>query len=120
MKKMYTLKKNYEFRKVFNRGKFFGSNTIEAFIIENRKRYNRIGIAISSKLFKATKRNKIKRLIRENYKNNKENMEQGYDIVFLWNKKTTIEEAEYHNIEKSMKKTQCPRQCHWVVSWVCW
>lgn len=104
MKKIYKLKKNYEFKKVLDKGKYFGSNTIEVFIKENKRKHNRIGIAISSKLFKATKRNKIKRLIKENYKNNKENVKNGYDIVFLWNKKTKFEEAEYHKIEKNMKK----------------
>lgn len=104
MKKIYTLKKNYEFKKVLDKGKYFGSNTIEVFIKENKKNYNRIGIAISSKLFKATKRNKIKRLIRESYKNSKENIESGYDIVFLWNKKTSFEEAVYSKIEKNMNK----------------
>lgn len=104
MKKIYTLKKNYEFKKILNKGKYFGSSTIEAFIKNNSKKTNRIGIAISSKLCKATKRNRIKRLIRENYRINNENLKQGYDIVFLWNKKTPIEKANYNNIRKSMNK----------------
>lgn len=104
MEKTYTLKKNYEFKRVFDKGKYFGSNTIEVFIKNNNKKYNRIGIAISSKLCKATKRNRIKRLIRENYKNNNKNIKKGYDIVFLWNKKAPIEEAEYKKIDNSMKK----------------
>ena len=104
MKKVYKLKKNYEFKRVLDKGTYYGSNTIEVFLKENKKKYNRIGIAISSKLFKATKRNKIKRLIRENYKNNRVYIKGGYDIVFLWNKKAIFEEAEYHKIEKNMKK----------------
>lgn len=104
MKKKYTLIKNYEFKNVFNKGKFFSSKTIEIIIKENNRNYNRIGIAISSKICKAVKRNKIKRLIRENYRNNIENLKKGYDIVFLWNKKTPVEMAEYNEISKSMKK----------------
>lgn len=104
MKKIYTLKKNYEFKKVLDKGKYFGSNTIECFIKKNSKNYNRIGIAISSKLFKATKRNRIKRLIKENYRNNSKNLKMGYDIVFLWNKKTSYEEVEFGKIRVCMEK----------------
>ena len=104
MNKKYTLIKNYEFRNVFNKGKYFGSNTIEAIIKENNRNYNRIGIAISSKICKAVKRNKIKRLIRENYRNNFKNIKKGYDIVLLWNKKIPVEMADYNKIAISMKK----------------
>lgn len=104
MNKIYTLKKNYEFKRVLDKGKFFGSCTIGIFIRINSKNYNRIGIAISSKLCKATKRNRIKRLIRENYRNNSESLKKGYDLVFLWNKKTPIEQAENKKISESMKK----------------
>lgn len=104
MRKTYTLKKNYEFKKVLDKGKYYGSNTIESFIKKNNKNYNRIGIAISSKLFKATKRNRIKRLIKENYRNNSLNLKLGYDIVFLWNKKIGYEEVEFKKIKSSMEK----------------
>ena len=67
MKNTLMLKKNYEFRKVLSRGKFFSGKFINAFIMENRKDYNLLGLAISVKTAKSVKRNRIKRLIRENY-----------------------------------------------------
>ncbi len=102
--KTYTIKKNYEFKRTLDKGKFYGSNTIQIFIKQNNKKINRIGIAISTKVGKAVKRNRIKRLIREVYRDNNKSIKQGYDFVVLWNKKTAIEEANYYNIKDSMKK----------------
>ena len=99
MRKIKTLKKNYEFKNVLSRGKFYIGRQISIYILENNKKYNVIGIAVSAKQCGAVLRNKIKRLIRENYRLIKTNLRQGYDIVFLWNKKVQPENAEYHVIE---------------------
>ena len=63
------LKKNYEFKSVLSKGKYYTANNIEAFIVENRKDFNLLGLAISTKIGKAVKRNMIKRLMRESYRN---------------------------------------------------
>lgn len=104
MKKTKMLKKNYEFRKVLSKGTYYSGEYIEQFILPNRKKQNLLGIAISTKIGKAVKRNKIKRLIRENYKNYEEKIKNGQTIVILWKKKKSIENATFHNIEKDMKK----------------
>ena len=70
----------------------------------NLENKNLIGIAISSKIAKANKRNKIKRLIRENYKNIENNIKTGKSVVFLWKKTKSIENATYKNIENDLKK----------------
>lgn len=103
MKKIKTLKKNYEFKNVLNKGKFYLGKQIIIYISKNEINENRIGIAISTKLCKATKRNRLKRLIRENYRLIKDNMKQGYNIVFLWNKKADFRDANFSIIEKDMK-----------------
>ena len=65
MNEIETLKLNYEFKNVFNKGKYFIGKQVIVYIYKNKKKQNRIGIAISSKMFNAVKRNHIKRLIRE-------------------------------------------------------
>lgn len=102
MKKTIMLKKNYEFKKVLSKGKYYSGKTIEAFIQENKKNYNLLGLAISVKTAKAVKRNKIKRLIRENYKELEKNIETGKSIVFLWKKGVNIENASFSNIRDDM------------------
>ncbi len=103
MRKMKTLKKNYEFQNVLNKGKFFVGKQITVYIAKNREDVNRIGIAISSKICHAVKRNKIKRKIRENYRLISNNLEQGYQIVFLWNKKVPVEQVDFYLIKQDME-----------------
>ena len=66
---------------------------------KNNKKNNYIGLAISTKVAKAVTRNKIKRLIRENYKEFEENLDNGYNIVFLWRKQSSTENARYNKIK---------------------
>ena len=77
---------------------------IEAFIKKSNKNYNLLGIAIGTKITNAVNRNKIKRLIRENYRLNEQKILNGYSIVFLWKKKSDIENATFNNIKKDMLK----------------
>lgn len=102
MNKTKMLKKNYEFKNVLSKGKYYSGENIEAFIIKNKVDNNLLGLAISTKIGKATKRNMIKRLIREGYKNIENRIYTGYSIVFLWKKKIDIKNATYKNIEKDI------------------
>lgn len=103
MIKTITLKKNYEFKKVLKKGTYLSGKYIECFYIKNNlKNKNLIGIAISSKIAKAVKRNNIKRLIRENYKEIEKNIKTGKSFVFLWKKNKDISNATYINIKEDM------------------
>ena len=104
MKKTKMLKKNYEFRNVLNRGKYYSGKYIEAFIKRNNKNINLLGIAISSKAGKAVKRNYVKRLLRENYRKIEGKLDVGNSIVFLWKKKNDIKEADFKKVEKDINK----------------
>lgn len=103
MKKTDTLKKNYEFKRVLTKGNYLSGKYIECFYINSKlKDKNLIGIAISSKFAKAVRRNKIKRLIREAYKNIETRIETGKSFVFLWKKNKNIMDATYLNIENDI------------------
>lgn len=103
MKNTETLKKNYEFRNVFTKGKYYSGKYIEIFYIKNNKKINNIGIAISSKITNAVGRNKIKRLIRENYRLLENQINIGYNIIFLWKKKQDVKNANYQNIKNDIE-----------------
>ena len=102
MKKTKMLKKNYEFKNVLSKGKYYSGKNIDAFIKDNNKDYNFLGLAISVKTAKAVKRNHIKRLIRENYKIVEQEIKSGKSIVFLWKKGVDVKNATFENIKKDM------------------
>ena len=102
MKKTKMLKKNYEFKNVFKKGKYYGEKNIEAFIKKEDSLENFLGIAISKKIGKAVLRNKIKRLIKENYRLLEKDINTGYSMVFLWKKKADINNVNFQNIKKDI------------------
>ena len=105
MLKTTTLKKNYEFKNVLTRGKYCSGKYVDIYYLKkNNKNFNRIGIAVSVKVAKANKRNRIKRLIRENYRAIENNIKSGYSIVFLWKKKQDISNANFKIIKKDINK----------------
>lgn len=104
MRKMKTLKKNYEFQNVLNKGKFYIGKQITIYIMPSREDENYIGVAISSKAYHAVKRNEIKRKVRESYRLLAKKLKKGYRIVFLWNKKVPIEQLDFHIISQDMRE----------------
>ena len=102
MKKTLKLSKNYEFKRILTKGKYYSGKYLDVFVKKNNKNVNYIGIAVGVKIAKAVKRNRIKRLINENYRLLEENLNTGYNIVFLWKKKMDISNATYSNIKEDM------------------
>ncbi len=103
LRKMQTLKKNYEFENVLRKGKFYIGKQITIYITKNKEEINKFGIAISKKTCKAVKRNYIKRKIRENYRLIEKSLKKGHHIIFLWNKKIPVEDTNFHIIKKDME-----------------
>ncbi len=104
MKRIKTLKLNYEFKNVFEKGKYYVNDQVIIYVLKNKLEYNRIGIAVSTKLGHAVKRNRIKRLIRSAYQSF-DLKNESLDIVFTWNKKSSIEDASYEIIKEELSKT---------------
>lgn len=104
MKKTTMLKKNYEFKNILTNGKKIKGKYINIYIKKNNLQQNKLGIAVSSKSTNSVQRNKIKRLIRENYKIAEEKIKTGYNFVIIWNKNKNVKEATFYSIKNDINK----------------
>ena len=86
MRKVLTLKKNYEFKNVMQKGKYFVKKHVIVYINKNRINKNVIGVAVSTKACNAVKRNRAKRIVREIYRIEKNNIPIGYDYFIIINR----------------------------------
>jgi len=100
MDKKLKLRNNRDFRKVYDKGKSISNKYLVMFYIKNGLDYNRVGFSTTKKLGNAVIRNKVKRLIKESFRLNNDNLINGYDIVFLARIRATS--ASYEDMEKSI------------------
>lgn len=82
MKQLPTIKKNFEFTKVFRKGKYSSSKSVNVNYIRNRRSYNRLGVTTVKKVDSAVKRNRLKRLLRESLRSYQADLVTGYDLIF--------------------------------------
>jgi len=100
MNKIESLKNNREFRKVYDKGKSLSNKYLVIFFIKNGLEYNRVGFSVTKKIGNAVTRNRVKRLIKEAFRLNSKNINQGYDIIFL--SRIRCNQATYLDVEKSV------------------
>ncbi|HHZ00952.1 MAG TPA: ribonuclease P protein component [Tissierellia bacterium] len=90
MDKLPVLKKNKEFQRVYNKGKFAASSLLVVYILPNNLSVTRLGITASRKAGKAVKRNRMRRLVRENVRILYSRLEKGFDVVIVARKTEKI------------------------------
>ena len=103
VKKATTLKMNYEFRRVYNKGASGVSPFLVVYARPNRGGRNRLGVTVSTKLGKAVVRNRVRRRLREIYRLSQPEMKQGWDIVLV--ARTRAVTATYRDLERTYRKT---------------
>lgn len=97
MKYSTSLKNNYEFRRLYSKGKSAASPYAVVYCRKNKSTQNRLGLTVSTKIGKAVCRNRIRRRFREIYRLNEEKLGSGYDIVIVARAKSAA--APYRTLE---------------------
>ncbi len=101
LSRKYKLKKDNDFKKVFNKGKYYQKDFIKIKFLENDLEINRFGLVIGLKISKkAVQRNKIKRQLEEVIQSELEQMKKGIDIIILV--QPEIIEKEYQEIKETL------------------
>jgi len=83
MKNTVSLKKNYEFRHVYNRGKSIANRLLVMYLLPNTTDSNRLGLSVSKKVGGSVVRSRVTRLIKESYRLGEHKVKKGYTIVFI-------------------------------------
>lgn len=99
------IRKNIEFRAVYKRGKSFSNQLLVLYVYKNYQNkslnLNRVGISVSKKVGKSVIRSRVKRLISESYRLNREGLKKGYDFVFI--ARNAAKDKSYAEIESALK-----------------
>ena len=83
MKNYDSLKKNEDFKKVFDAKKSNANKYLVLYVKENDLGSNRLGIQVSKKVGNSVVRHRLTRLIRESYRLNAEKFSSGLDLVII-------------------------------------
>ena len=83
MKPAVTLKQNYEFRRLYQKGASSAGSCMVLYCRKNKLGHNRLGLTASVKLGHAVVRNRARRRLREVYRLNSPQLRKGWDIILV-------------------------------------
>lgn len=104
---MEKIKKNEEFQKIYNKGQKNFGHYFLLYTIKNEFQKNRFGVVVSKKTGNAVCRVRLKRLFREIYRSEENNLKETYDYIFIA-KRTAGEkfkELKLQELKKDVLKT---------------
>lgn len=83
MKFTTSLKKNFQFRYVYHKGKSVANRQLVLYTVKNGTKENKLGISVSKKVGKSVVRSHVTRLIRESYRTLEPDIKAGYSFVII-------------------------------------
>ncbi|MBE7028641.1 MAG: ribonuclease P protein component [Ruminococcaceae bacterium] len=101
MKNTVSIKENREFSYLYRRGKFISSDCLIIYFRANRFNKNRLGITVSKKVGKAVIRNRVRRRIKESYREVESMLPLSYDFVIVARSSASL--ADYKKILSALK-----------------
>lgn len=89
MKHTTPLRFNYEFSRVYKRGRYLTGNFVVVHFLKRKGQCgkNRLGVTVSRNVSGSVRRNRIKRLIRESYRLMEDELSTGYDLIITGRQK---------------------------------
>jgi len=101
MLKKTVLRRKSDFSLIYNKGKSVRESCIVIFVRKNGLLFNRIAFLASKKVGNSVKRNRARRLMKESYREIKEMLADGYDLIFI--ARNTICDLKCADVKKSME-----------------
>lgn len=99
------LVKNQQFKAVLDHNIRVSNDLLVLYIAENQRQYQRLGISIGKSAGNAVVRNRLKRLLREAFRLNQDQIPNGYDYLLMmspkWLEKYKLDDLDFKIAEKS-------------------
>ena len=102
MLKNNVLRKEADFDNIYKKGKSVGDKYVVVLYIRNRLDLTRTCFLASKKVGNSVKRNRARRLMKESYRQIRENVPAGYDIIII--ARTTISGRTFQEVDYSLKR----------------
>ncbi|MEC2075603.1 ribonuclease P protein component [Metabacillus fastidiosus] len=100
MNKKNRIKKNEDFQKIFKQGKSMANRQFVIYFLEREESELRIGLSVSKKIGNAVTRNRVKRLIRQVFLEEKERIANNKDFIIIARKPAA--EMSYEEVKSSL------------------
>ena len=100
MKFTTPLRKNHEFKRLYNKGKSAAAQCVVVYCRRNGMPGNRFGVTVSTKLGGAVQRNRVRRRLKEIYRLNEGKLLPGYDVLIVARMRSRF--AGFREIESSV------------------
>lgn len=100
MNKMYRLKDNRDFGRVFKEGKSFANRFMVVYHAPNQLDHYRIGFSVSKKVGNAVTRNRVKRLMKEAFRLEMPDTSLAVDFVLI--ARPNVADLSFDEVRKNL------------------
>lgn len=83
MSKLYTIKKNPEYKKVYSKGRSVAGYSMVLYYLPVKPEEKKFGFSVGKKVGKAVVRNRVKRVLKELCRLNQHWFKEGYDYILI-------------------------------------
>jgi ribonuclease P protein component len=96
-----TLKRNYEFARVYRKGKYLPGRHVVLHFLKKPSGMNRLGVTVGKGVRTSVLRNRLKRLLRESFRTVEMRLVPGYDLILV--AKAGTGAPAYREMERDVK-----------------
>lgn len=100
-----TIKKNYEFRRLYAKGKSAVTPTLVVYTRRIKTDGNRVGFTVTTRLGHAVTRNRVRRRLREIYRLHEAELRRGAELVVVARSRSVT--AAYSELERDFLRAAC-------------
>ena len=100
MKNTVSIKENRDFSRLYRSGSFYSSDCLILYLKNNKSGIKRLGVTVSKKVGKAVIRNRVRRRIKESYRELEEKIVSSSDFVIVARVKAA--ECDYKKIKSAL------------------